>query len=57
MTLVRFTPSLMATGIFSNLSFVVSNEADWPDVGFATGFRNATYMPDLIFDDQVGRTS
>ena len=43
----------MDAGIFSNLSYVVSNEGDWPDVGFATGFRNATFMPDLIYDGQV----
>jgi hypothetical protein len=49
----RFTPSQLDTGIFSNLSYVVSNEGDWPDVGFATGFRNTTNMPDLIFDSQV----
>ena len=24
-----------------------------PDIGFATGFQNAFYIPDLIFDDQV----
>ena len=48
-----FTPSLLSQGILTNLSYVVSNEFDWPDVGFATGFRNATYMPDLIFDDKV----
>jgi hypothetical protein len=35
----RFTPAEMDTGIFANLSYVVSNEGDWPDVGFATGFR------------------
>ena len=29
------------------LQQVVSAEADWPQLGFATGFRNST-MPDLI---------
>ena len=32
---------------------MISNEFDWPDVGFATGYRNATQMPDLIYDDKV----
>ena len=48
-----FTPSLLSTGILANVSYVISNEFNWPDVGFATGFRNATYMPKLIFDEQV----
>ena len=46
-----FTPSKLTTGILTNVSYVISNEFDWPDVGFATGFRNATQMPDLIFDN------
>ena len=46
-----FTPSKLTTGILTNVSYVISNEFDWPDVGFATGFRNATQMPQLIFDD------
>ena len=50
---VWFTPSLLSPGILTNISYVISNEFNWPDVGFATGFRNATYMPDLIFDDNV----
>ena len=48
-----FTPSELTTGILTNVSYVISNEFDWPDVGFATGFRNATQMPKLIFDDHV----
>ena len=28
-----FTPKLLTTGILQNLSFVVANEADWPDLG------------------------
>lgn len=48
-----FTPTQLDTGILQNISYVVSNEFDWPDVGFATGFRNATYMPKLIYDDNV----
>ena len=27
-----FTPELLTTGILQNLSYVVSNEADWPDL-------------------------
>ena len=46
-----FTPSQLTTGILTNVSYVISNEFDWPDVGFATGFRNATQMPQLIFDN------
>ena len=46
-----FTPSQLTTGILTNVSYVISNEFDWPDVGFATGFRNATQMPELIFDN------
>lgn len=30
-----------------NLSYVIANEGDWPDLGFATGFRQ-TNMPQLI---------
>ena len=37
----------LTEGIWSNLSFVVSNEGDWPHLGFATGFRG-TQMPRLI---------
>ena len=37
----------MDSAMFVNITDVVSREADWPDVGFATGFRNST-MPSLI---------
>ena len=33
--------------MFTNLTDVVSREADWPDVGFATGYRNSS-MPSII---------
>ena len=33
---------------------MVSAEADWPQLGFATGFRNST-MPGLIRQEQVGK--
>ena len=39
-------PRDLVSGIWENLTYVVSNEADWPDLGFATGFR-ATQMPQL----------
>ncbi len=42
-----FTPAELTTGIWDNLTYVVSNEGDWPDLGFATGFRD-TQMPALI---------
>ena len=42
-----FSPMDMNAEMFTNLTDVISNEADWPDVGFATGFRNST-MPSLI---------
>lgn len=48
-----FTPALLDTRILTNISYVISNEFDWPDVGFSTGYRNATYMPDLLFDSNV----
>ena len=48
-----FTPTELSPHILSNITYVVSNEFDWPDVGFATGFRNATLMPKLIYDDKV----
>ena len=42
-----FSPLEMSNEIFTNITDVVSREADWPDVSFATGFRNST-MPKLI---------
>jgi len=42
-----FSPMEMDPVMFTNLTDVISNEADWPDIGFATGFRNST-MPSLI---------
>ena len=42
-----FSPLDMTEEIFTNLTDVVSREGDWPDVGFATGFRNST-MPSVI---------
>ena len=38
---------MMNREMFTNITEVVSREADWPDVSFATGYRNST-MPDLI---------
>ena len=42
-----FSPLEMDTAMFVNITDVVSREADWPDLGFATGFRNSS-MPALI---------
>lgn len=42
-----FTPRLLSEQILTNLTSVLSNEFDWPDLGFATGFQNSS-MPDLI---------
>jgi len=42
-----FRPTQIDPAMYSNISQVVSAEADWPQLGFATGFRNST-MPDLI---------
>merc|ERR1712061_503708 len=42
-----FTPAMLSTQILQNLSYVISNEGDWPHLGFATGFRNTT-MPNII---------
>jgi len=42
-----FRPQQIDAAMFSNISQVVSAEADWPQLGFATGFRNST-MPGLI---------
>jgi len=41
------SPLHMDQYIFANLTEVITNEADWPQLGFATGFRNST-MPQLI---------
>ena len=42
-----FSPMEMEAAMFVNITDVVSREADWPDLGFATGFRNSS-MPALI---------
>eukprot|EP00095_Tigriopus_kingsejongensis_P003537 snap_masked-scaffold106_size358372-processed-gene-1.9 protein:Tk03537 transcript:snap_masked-scaffold106_size358372-processed-gene-1.9-mRNA-1 annotation:"acyloxyacyl hydrolase-like" len=42
-----FTPSLLTGSILTNLTLVLSNEFDWPHLGFATGYQNST-MPDLV---------
>ena len=40
-----FTPSQLTTGILTNVSYVISNEFDGPDVGFATGFTPDQFSP------------
>lgn len=47
-----FTPALLSTDVLANLSYVISNEFDWPDLGFATGFQNVS-MPYIIDDFKV----
>ncbi|XP_023330125.1 acyloxyacyl hydrolase isoform X2 [Eurytemora carolleeae] len=42
-----FSPVDIGGQIFTNLTEVITNEGDWPHLGFATGFRNSS-MPDLI---------
>ena len=42
-----FSPLEMNEEMFTNLTDVVSREGDWPDLGFATGYRNST-MPSII---------
>ncbi len=44
---VWFTPRRLVEGIWQNFTYVVANEGDWPDLGFATGFRDSQ-MPTLI---------
>lgn len=45
---VWFTPAELTQGILTNITYVVSNEGNWPDVGFATGFRGSSPMPPLL---------
>ena len=43
--------------MFANITDVIANEGDWPDVGFATGFRFrfrfATAISYLLIPDQT----
>jgi len=42
-----FSPGEMTSTTFTNITEVITNEGDWPHLGFATGFRNSS-MNDLI---------
>jgi len=42
-----FQPLEIDAEMFTNISQVIAAEADWPDLGFATGYRNST-MPGII---------